>query len=509
MRVAVIGAGPAGLTAALTLQQGGAHVDLFEASEHVGGLSRSIRLWDQTVDLGPHRFFSQDARVNRFWLDIVGSDYEMVDRLTRIHYDGKLLNYPLHARDVVRKLGPVESARCIASCVRERILPTANKEDHSFESWIVHRFGRRLFETFFRSYSEKLWGIPCTSISDDFAAQRIRSLTLWEAIKSAMTASLPTSLSQPSAHRTLVDQFAYPIQGTGEVYRRIADQFQKLGGELHVQSRIDAIDCQNDQVTGLRTADGQVHRHEHIISTMPLTKLVDSIHHDGSPNCPANVKQAAGQLRFRNTILVYLQVDDARVFDDQWRYIHCPDVRIGRVSNFRNWASQLHGDQTSTVLCAELWCDVDDTIWSEDDQALINQTKAELTKVNILKNHAILDGRVTRVPRCYPIYEVGYRDHVRVIADHLTTLRGLHVIGRYGAFKYNNQDHSILTGLLAADNILSGAKHDLWAINSDFDSYQERAMITATGLSPANTVVNEEAANLARRSNLETANCSL
>ncbi len=374
MRIAVIGAGPAGLTAALQLSRGGMSVDVYEASAQVGGLARSIDLWGERVDLGPHRFFSTDARVNRFWLDIVGRDYVMVDRLTRIHFKEKLFQYPLKPLDVVSKLGAFETARALASYAQSTLF---HKPDvslaPSFENWVVKRFGRRLYETFFKSYSEKLWGIPCTELSEDFAAQRIRKFDLRAAVSNAMS-------RRSSDHRTLADSFAYPLGGTGKVYQRMANRIADTGGSVLLEQPIAKVLTADGRVSGIQTTNGKVEHYERVISTMPLTLLVKAME-----NVPAAVYEAASQLTFRNTILVYLEVDAAQLFDDQWLYVHDDNVKVGRITNFNNWGTSVRSNPTTTILCCEYWCNHADATWSAGDDSLVAQASAELAKTAWLR----------------------------------------------------------------------------------------------------------------------------
>ncbi|MFO0940718.1 MAG: FAD-dependent oxidoreductase [Pirellulales bacterium] len=471
MRIAVIGAGPAGLTAALQLTRGGAEVDVYEASSQVGGLARSIDLWGRRVDVGPHRFFSTDARVNRFWLDIVGSDYHLINRLTRIHYNEKLFEYPLKPLDVFSKLGLFETAQTFCSYANQALFhrrtPDANP---SFESWVVKRFGKRLYQKFFRSYSEKLWGIPCTELSEDFAAQRIRKLTLRNAVASAL---FRRSRNQ---HRTLADCFAYPNEGTGMVYERMAKRIQAAGGRVLLDQPIQQVAVEESRVIGLQTVSGEYASYDHVISTMPLTLLVQ-----GLQQAPASVHEAASQLSFRNTILVYLEVADSKLFNDQWLYIHDASVSVGRITNFNNW-QRSNQQNSTTILCCEYWCDGTDDVWKAENADLTQMAIRELQKTSLLHSQTITNSHIIRIPRSYPVYRIGYNRHVEVIANFLKSIDGLSVIGRYGSFKYNNQDHSILMGLLAAENILQRAQHNLWDLNSDFESYQEQTFISDTGL---------------------------
>jgi len=469
MKVGVIGAGPAGITAAYQLAKAGAQVEVFEASPHVGGMARTIELWGQRVDLGPHRFLSNDARVNRLWLEVVGRDYRMVERLTRIYYRGRYFDYPLRPVNALRNLGPLEAARCVASYARHR-RPSV-PADASFEDWVVARFGRRLFEIFFKTYSEKLWGIPCTELDADFAAQRIRSLSLLEAIRNALGAG--------RAHRTLAERFAYPDGGTGTVYERMAEAIRGRGGRVHLQRPVKRAVVEEGRARGLELPDGQRLPFDAVVSTMPLTTLVGDL-----PGVPPEVRQAAASLTFRNTILVYLHVDAESLFPDNWLYVHSGDLRMGRITNFRNWSPSLYGGARTTILVVEYWCFDADPIWSEAADRLIALASDEVGRTGLLRGTKVLDGHVVRLPRCYPVYRRGYRAHLDVVAQHLRTVRGLLAVGRYGAFKYNNQDHSILMGMLAAENVLGIADHDLWSVNTDYDTYQESASITETGLDP-------------------------
>jgi protoporphyrinogen oxidase len=473
MRVAVIGAGPAGMTAAYQLARGGVDVEVFEASGHVGGMARSFRLWDQTVDLGPHRFFSNDARVNRLWLEMVGRDYRMVDRLTRIYYRQRFFYYPLEPVNALRNMGLWEAARSVASYLKERAWPSFTADDPAtFESWVVGRFGRRLFEMFFRSYSEKLWGISCQELDADFAAQRIKRFSLGEAIKSAL------GLSQ-AKHKTLVDRFAYPVGGTGVPYERMARAVEERDGIVRLNSPVRRILRNGQHVCGLEFADGEQRFFDHVVSTMPLTQLVR-----GMGEVPGNVQRAIDSLTFRNTVLVYLNVDGPDLFPDQWLYVHSPELRTGRVTNFRNWVPELYGDSRTSILALEYWCYDSDPLWAEADQDLVRRATQEIRLTGLIGDARILDGQVVRIRRCYPVYRSGFKESLAQIVPYLRTVTGLTLIGRYGSFKYNNQDHSILMGLLAAENLLEGKGHDLWAVNSDTETYQEAARITETGLQP-------------------------
>lgn len=469
-KIAIIGAGPAGMSAAYCLVKAGfTNIDVYEASDSVGGLSRTIKLWNQTIDIGPHRFFSSDKPVNELWLEIVGNDYKMIDRLTRIYYKKKFFFYPLKAFNALFNLGIFQALLCVLSYIKEKISPT--KEDGTFENWVTSRFGKRLFSIFFKTYSEKLWGISCKELDSDFAAQRIKKLSLYEAVKNALFSS------PGQKHKTLVDQFAYPTRGTGMVYERMAKKVIDKGGRVHLNTPVNRVIKKNTTATAIELEDGQEIQYDDIISTMPLTLMVSRL-----PEVPKKIQELTQQLRFRNTIIVFLNIDATDLFPDQWIYVHSTEMDSGRITNFRNWIPELYGDEKSSILAMEYWCYDEDDFWKLTNEKLIEQAKEEIQNTGLIKNSEISGAHVYKIPRSYPVYETGYRKKLDPIEDYLKKIKNLHVIGRYGAFKYNNQDHSILMGILAAENISQNAKNDLWTINTDYETYQESYVITKTGL---------------------------
>lgn len=444
-------------TALTDLQQ---PVTVLEASAWVGGLARSFELWGQTVDLGPHRFFSPDRIVVDFWRRFVEDDFILIDRLTRISYQGQLFHYPLQALDALGKLGPQHTLKALSSYSRARLRPRPSR---SFEDWVINRFGAHLYQIFFKTYTEKLWGIPCTQIDTDWAAQRIKKLSLSEAIKHAFLKD------RSKTHKTLLDQFAYPRQGAGIVYQRMQQYIHQQGGQIRLQSPVKRILLERGRATGVELVSGEQLPAQHIVSSMPLTRLVQAL-----PATPPEILRACQQLRFRNTILVYLNINSENVFPDNWIYIHAAQVQIGRVTNFRNWGAN---QGPNSILCAELWCFDEDPLWSDTDHALENRVAQELRQIGLLQpQHHVLASHTLRLHRSYPVYALGYQAPLKQIQAYLDTIPNLHVIGRYGAFKYNNQDHSILMGLLAAAQIQSGTSQNLWGINAD-DQYQESAEV--------------------------------
>jgi len=473
MRVAVIGGGPAGMTAAYEIsKQLGTKVrtlDLYEKSDRVGGLSKSIDLWEQRVDLGPHRFFSHDKDINALWLEVVGQNYDLVNRQTRIYYKKRFFDYPIKAFNALSGLGIFEAARCLFSYLLERIHPT--RDTSTFDGWVTSRFGKRLYTIFFKTYSEKLWGIPCTDLDSDFAAQRIKKLSLFEAIKNALFSG------KGNKHATLVDQFAYPTHGTGAVYESMQSQLEARGGKVHVNTGVEKVITSGGKARSIQLEKGEVIEYDHIISTMPISLLVERL-----PEVPRPVLELSKKLTFRNTILVYLRVDRTDLFSDQWLYVHEPSVEVGRVTNFRNWLPSIYGDSDSSILCLEYWCYFEDPIWKKDQEELVNSAREEIERTGLVRENEVKEGHVVRLPRCYPVYFSGYGKVLKPVEEFLSSVEGLHVIGRYGAYKYNNQDHSILMGMRVSENILEGTAHNLWEINTDYEVYQEASVITKTGL---------------------------
>ena len=439
----------------------------------VGGLSKTIDLWDQKVDLGPHRFFSNDTKVNKLWLEVVGKDYKMVDRLTRIYYKKKFYYYPLKPFDALFKLGIGQAFLCVMSYMKEKISPT--EQDGSFEAWVTGRFGYRLYSIFFKTYSEKLWGIPCTELDEDFAAQRIKKLSLFEAVKNALFPG------KKNKHKTLVVQFAYPIGGTGMVYEKMKAFIEQNGGNVVCNSPVKKVNAENNAAKSIELISGETQEFDHIISSMPITHLVNNL-----PEVPPQIKEASQALKFRNTILVYLKVEGIDVFPDNWLYVHANDLQMGRITNFCNWVPEINQGQKSTIVVLEYWGYDEDELWNYSDDQLIELGKKELKQTGLVKGLEISEGHIVKIPKCYPVYGKGYKAPLQKVEEYLTGIENLSVIGRYGSFKYNNQDHSILMGLLAAENISKGTNHNLWEINTDYETYQETSTITASGLNIEN-----------------------
>jgi len=476
-KVVIIGAGPAGLASAYKLAHSNFDVHVLEASPHVGGLSRSFELWGQTVDLGPHRFFSSDKIVNDFWREVVGQDYSIVNRMTRIYYRNKFFYYPLQPLNAFLNLGIVDVSRCIFSYGAAKLRPF---EPRTFEDWVIGRFGRRLFEIFFRTYTEKVWGIPCARLDAEWASQRIKKLSLFEAVKAAFLKDAANK------HKTLVDQFAYPKGGTGKFYERTAEHIRARGGRIEFNVPVVQIitDTKNgkQRAVGVKLQDGRKIDADYVVSTMPLTLMAKSVE-----AAPRSVLDACNKLYYRNTILAYLEIDTKDVFPDNWIYVHSPEVRHGRIANFRNWCASLTRGKETSILCIEFWCYENDPLWHEPNIAIGKLAEKELRTIRLIPDNVnCLNSFVLKIPRSYPVYEVGYKKHVEEIKKFLNSIGNLFAIGRNGAFKYNNQDHSILMGLLAAEEIITGEPQDIWDINTDSE-YQEKNKIADTGIVPQET----------------------
>ena len=462
----ILGAGPAGLAAAYTLTQQGQSVVVVERDSRVGGLAKSIEYDGFILDFGPHRFFTKIAPVLKLWNEVLDQDQVTVNRLTRIYYGGKYFSYPLKALEALFALGPIESAKIITSYFKVQLFPP--HRPHNFAEWVTSKFGRRLFEIFFEGYTEKLWGIPCTEISADWAAQRIKGLSLLKAVRNAL-------LGNDGKTKTLIDQFQFPRLGSGQLYEKISDHLQRHQQPVLLNTEVVQVYQEGDRISQITLRDRQTGEESTVdcggvISSIPISMLVQQIK---SPP-PQRVVDAAKSLKFRNTILVYLMVEGSQLFPDNWLYINEPSVRVGRVTNFANWSSHMLPNQHQTPLCCEYWCNFGEPMWQQSEAELLQLAETELRKIGLLHNQPVSSGFIVRLPRTYPIYAGNYKAALAEIQGYLQRFNNLQLVGRYGAFKYNNQDHSLLMGILAAENVLSPGKHDLWTVNSDSE-YQEEA----------------------------------
>jgi len=462
-RVVVCGAGPAGLTAAYLLGKAGHPVTVLEADQLVGGLARTVEHRGYRFDLGGHRFFTQLPMVQAMWEELLGDELIDVPRLSRIYYKGRYFQYPLQVADVLRGLGPVECARILASYAKARLVPARRVE--SFEQWVSNRFGRRLYRLFFKTYTEKVWGVPCTEIRAEWAAQRIQGLSLVRALLTA------TPLNRRSGRlKTLLHEFKYPRRGPGQMWDACRDRVTEQGGQVLLGHRVTRLEMEDGRVRAMwaRTPDGDRRFDaEHFISTAPLRALVQAAGDAAPP--PARV--AARGLSYRDFIVVALVLDRPALFPDNWLYIHSPEVRVARVQNFNNWSAALVPDSGRTCLGLEYFCNRDDDLWAMDDAALAALAGRELSQLGLRRGAAVVDAAVVRVPDAYPVYDSTYRAHLEVVRQFLDPIANLHTIGRNGMHKYNNQDHSMYAAMLTVAN-MHGASHDVWSVNTDFEYHE-------------------------------------
>ncbi|HEV2146722.1 MAG TPA: NAD(P)/FAD-dependent oxidoreductase [Longimicrobiaceae bacterium] len=463
-RAVVIGAGPGGLTAAYLLAREGVPVTVLEADDVVGGLSRTVEYHGYRFDIGGHRFFTKYEPVESLWQEVLGPEFISVPRLSRIFYDGKYFDYPLKARNALAGLGVWNSMRVVASYARSRAFP--EREERNLEQWVSNRFGKRLYETFFKTYTEKVWGIPCTEISAEWAAQRIQNLSLWSALRSA------AGLNRRSRDiRTLIDEFQYPRLGPGQMWEAFRDRVVEMGGEVLTRHKVRALHTEDGRVVAVEAETPEGTRRvegEHFVSTMPIRSLVRAL----SPAPPPEVASSGEGLSYRDFLVVALILDEPDSFPDNWIYVHSPDVRVGRIQNFRNWSPAMVPDQGRTCLGMEYFCFEGDGLWTSSDEELIALATRELASLGLGDPAHVRDATVVRVPKAYPVYDGAYRAHLDAVRAHLDPIPNLHLIGRNGMHKYNNQDHSMLTAMMTVWN-MQGASHDVWAVNTDFDYHEE------------------------------------
>jgi protoporphyrinogen oxidase len=464
--VVIMGAGPAGLTAAYELMKHDVPVTVVEKDPHqVGGLARTVERNGYRFDIGGHRFFSKNQEVEDLWTEILGDEMLTRGRLSRIYYRGRFFAYPIKAVNALRNLGPVEAARCVASYLWARVHPV--RDPKTLEDWVRNQFGWRLFSIFFKTYTEKVWGISTKELSADWAAQRIKSLDLWVVLRTAL---LPhrNGKGRGEIVTTLIDRFRYPRRGPGQMWERVAELAAGRGQPVLLGRSVSAISHDRGEVTSITTTDEAGHvetfHGTDFISSIPIRELVARL----DPPAPATVRQAAESLGYRDFISVALMIDRADVFPDNWIYIHDPGVRVGRIQNFKNWSPDMVPDQGKTCLGLEYFCFEGDGLWTAKDSDLIVLAKEELERLGICASSEVFDGVVVRQRKAYPVYDDDYMSHVNVIREYLArALPNLYLAGRNGMHKYNNQDHSMMTALLVARKIATGSALDPWKVNAD------------------------------------------
>ncbi|MDV4144314.1 NAD(P)/FAD-dependent oxidoreductase [Shimia sp. FJ5] len=467
-RTIIIGAGPAGLTAAYELQKIGAPTIpvVLEASDMVGGISRTEQKNGNRFDIGGHRFFTKVPEVEAMWHEVMQDDFIEVDRLSRIFYRDKFFSYPLKLFNALRNIGLVEAVRILLSYIRWRVRPS--KQEDTFEQWVTNRFGRRLYMHFFQSYTRKVWGVDPSEIRSDWAAQRIQNLSLPKAVWNAISGANDT--------KTLIERFQYPRLGPGMMWEFVRDRVRAAGGEVQMRREVTRIKRSDTRVTSVETRtwseDGKavetsVIEGDDFINSMPLRDLIFAF----DPPPPPDVVAAAEKLRYRDFLIVTLCLDHPDPFPDNWIYIHSPDVNVARIQNFRAWSPDMLADPNTSSIGMEYFCNQGDALWEMDETALRDLAAKELEALGLAKAEAVTDFAIVRQLKAYPVYDSDYREALEIISAWLKTLENFQTVGRAGLHRYNNQDHSMLSAMYAARNIM-GARHDVWEVNTE-RSYHE------------------------------------
>jgi protoporphyrinogen oxidase len=464
-RVVIVGAGPAGLTAAYLLAKDGVKVTVLEADDVVGGISRTAQYKGFRFDIGGHRFFTKAAPVERLWHEILGPEFISVPRLSRIHYGGKFFDYPLKAGNALSGLGIWNAILIVCSYVWSHIKPYPVEEN--LEQWVSNRFGKRLYRIFFKTYTEKVWGIPCTEVRAEWAAQRIQGLSLAKAIIHA------ASLQKRSDHiKTLINEFQYPRFGPGQMWETAARKVEEMGGEVLMRHDVTRLETRNGRVVAVRARTPLGERRiegDHFVSTMPVRHLVRYL----EPEPPPHVRAAGEGLNYRDFLTVALMIGQENLFPDNWIYIHTPGVKVGRIQNFNNWSRAMVPGSGTTCVGMEYFCFEGDGLWTSSDEDLVALAREEIGKLGLADPAKVFDGAVVRMPKAYPVYDGTYGEHLRTVRTHIDPIPNLHTVGRNGMHKYNNADHSMMTAMLTIEN-MRGASHDVWSVNTDFDYHEEQ-----------------------------------
>lgn len=464
----ILGGGPAGLTAAYKLQSLSHAKDavqpvVFEAHSRVGGIARTENKDGYRFDIGGHRFFTKVPEVQRMWEEVLGEEFLTRPRQSRIYYRGRFYDYPLKIGNALKNIGPYEAMRIMLSYGKWRVFPS--KTEDSFEQWVMNRFGGRLYMHFFRSYTEKVWGISPKVIRADWAAQRIKNLSLSKAVMNAITSKNDTA--------SLIEEFNYPRLGPGQMWERTADQVEEAGGDVQLETRVTRLVRDGDRITHVEVESEtgtEVRQADEVISTLALDDLIAAM----DPPPPQHVLDAAAMLSYRDFLIVTLVLDHADPFPDNWIYVHAPQVNVGRIQNFRAWSPDLLEDENAASIGMEYFCEEGDALWEMSDEELRDHAARELEYLELADASSVTGSFVIRQPKAYPVYDQHYQEAVDTLSEWLKGLENFHTVGRNGLHRYNNQDHSMLAAMKAAENVF-GARHDVWSVNTE-RSYQEDFM---------------------------------
>jgi protoporphyrinogen oxidase len=466
----IVGAGPAGLAAAYEMSRQGAGVSVLERMDQVGGLSRTVAHDGCRYDIGPHRFFTKNEEVNQLFMDVVAEDTVHVPRLTRIFYNNKFFDYPLTPLNALFGVGVGASASIFTSYIwaqlHQRLAP---QEPRNFEEWVTNQFGAKLFQTFFKTYTEKVWGIPCTKIGADWAGQRIKGLSLGTAVVNALRKAVGTSKGQTI--KTLVDEFMFPRLGAGQFYEKMAALIEARGSNIKTGRRVKTIFREGVQVRSVIVEDDfgneEVIEAKNFMSSAPLTEMVEMMY----PAPPDEVLKACRSLFYRDHIGVHLKLE-GKTFPDNWIYVHSRQVQMARVANYRNFSKEMADCDGISPLTVEYFTFKGDDVWNLSDEELVVMAGRELEMMRIAKASQVLSGFVVRSEKAYPVIETGFQHEIDIIKSWLDQFVNLTPIGRSGMFKYNNQDHAIYTGLLAARTALGVGKYNPWLVNIDAEYHE-------------------------------------